>query len=109
MSGYPLCQLAIRVLLLSAACLFTSEAALAKRSVTELPEVLVESRHRNMLHVLAYVREYSTLTTYRDTVFLFREKMVDFMLPANKKTGYRGWRIPRVIRSESYYLSLIHI
>ncbi len=78
------------------------EAHGAKRKVTELPEVLVESQQRNMLHVLAYVREYSTLTTYSDTVTLFREKMVDFMLPGSK-TKYNGWKIPRVLKSESYY------
>lgn len=74
----------------------------AKRKVTELPEVLVESQQRNMLHVLAYVREFSTLTTFSDTVTLFREKTVDFMLPGSK-TKYRGWKIPRVLKSESYY------
>ncbi|MDE6097647.1 MAG: carboxypeptidase-like regulatory domain-containing protein, partial [Muribaculaceae bacterium] len=50
-------------------------------NISELPEVVVESRRRRVLHVLAYVREYSTLTTYTDSVFLFREKMVDYMLP----------------------------
>lgn len=75
----------------------------ARQKVTELPELLVESSKRHMLHVLAYVREYSTLTTYSDTVTLFREKMVDFMLAGKKKSGYRGWRVPRVIHSESYY------
>lgn len=77
--------------------------ASAQRKVTELPEVLVESKQRNMLHVLAYVRENSMLTTYSDTVTLFREKLVDFMLPAGKKPKFKGWRIPRVIKSESYY------
>ena len=49
-------------------------------SIPELPEVLVETRARKVLHMLAYVREYSTLSTYSDTVTLFREKMVDFMI-----------------------------
>lgn len=75
----------------------------ARQKVTVLPEVLVESSRRNMLHVLAYVREYSQLTTYSDTVTLFREKMVDFMLPGSRKSRYQGWRIPRIIKSESYY------
>lgn len=92
-----------RFLLLLVLVAAVASVADAKRSVTELPEVLVESPKRNMLHVMAYVREYSNLTTYSDTVTLFREKMVDFMLPANKKSGYKGWKIPRVIKSESYY------
>lgn len=74
-----------------------------REKVTELPEVMVESPRRNMLHVLAYVREYSMLSTYSDTVSLFREKLVDFMIPGSFKTHYKGWKIPRVIKSESYY------
>lgn len=74
-----------------------------QRKVTALPEVLVESKQRNVLHVIAYVREYSMLTTYGDSVSLFREKLVDFMLPAGRKSKFKGWRIPRVIKSESYY------
>lgn len=72
------------------------------RDVTELPEVLVLSRNHKLLHMLAYVREYSTLTTYTDTVFLFREKMVDYMLPAST-TKFKGWSKPRVLTSRSYY------
>lgn len=30
----------------------------------ELPEVLVESKKHQVLHMIGYVREYSTLTTY---------------------------------------------
>ena len=51
-----------------------------QESFMELPEVVFESRQHRVLHLLAYVREYSTLTTYADTVTLFREKMVDYML-----------------------------
>ena len=74
-----------------------------KESIRELPEFVVESRKHSVLHLLAYVREYSTLTTYTDTVFLFREKMVDFMLPSEKKMKFKGWRTPRVLTSKSYY------
>lgn len=71
-------------------------------STLELPEVVIASRQHKLLHMLAYVREYSMLTTYRDTVFMFREKMVDFMLsPEPEKI--RGWSSPRVMQSRSYY------
>lgn len=70
---------------------------------TELPEVLVISKHHKVLHILGYVREYSTLTTYTDTVFLFREKMVDFMLIPDSGSKFTGWRTPRVLKSKSYY------
>ncbi|MCH5243223.1 MAG: hypothetical protein J1F67_12545 [Muribaculaceae bacterium] len=69
----------------------------------ELPEVVVATRQKSILHMLAYVREYSSLTTYTDTIFLFREKMVDFMVPQDKKMKYRGWTKPRILSSNSYY------
>lgn len=68
-----------------------------------LPEVVVDSKKHSVLHLLAYVREYSTLSTDYDTVQLFREKTVDFMIPAKKVKGYKGWLAPRVLASESYY------
>lgn len=68
-----------------------------------LQEVVVESRSHKVLHMLAYVREYSSMSTYTDTVFLFREKMVDFMLPDDPKGGFKGWSMPRIIASKSYY------
>ena len=34
---------------------------------------------------------------------MFREKMVDFMLPADDRTRYKGWRYPRTINARSYY------
>lgn len=71
--------------------------------ISELDEVVVESRERRVLHMLAYMREYSTLTTYTDTVFMFREKMVDYMLSPDKKTRFRGWSKPRVLKAKSYY------
>ena len=74
-----------------------------QENLTELPEVIVETRQHKILHLLGYVREYSTLTTYTDTVFLFREKMVDYMLTPDKKIRFRGWSQPRVLKSKSYY------
>ena len=71
--------------------------------ISELPEMVVESRKQRLLHVLAYVREYSTLSTYTDTVFLFREKMVDYMLPSDERMKFRGWSTPRILTSKSYY------
>lgn len=72
-------------------------------SVLELPEFVVESRQQRVLHMLAYVREYSTLSTYADTIFMFREKMVDYMLPTDKKSRFKGWTGPRILSSKSYY------
>ena len=72
-------------------------------SDTYLPELVVESKNHKLLHILAYVREYSTLSTFSDTVFLFREKMVDFMLSPDSKVKIRTWSTPRVLCSKSYY------
>ena len=69
----------------------------------ELPEVIVESKQHKLLHILGYVREYSTLSTYTDTVFLFREKMVDYMLVPDRKIKFKGWQSPRILKSNSYY------
>lgn len=72
-------------------------------NVSELPEFVVETKSHRVLHILAYVREYSTLTTYTDTVFMFREKMVDYMLPSDPKVKFTGWTIPRPLSCKSYY------
>lgn len=72
-------------------------------NIAELPDVVVESRQTKMLHILAYVREYSTLSSYTDTVTMFREKMVDFMLPRDNDNNNKGWRYPRVLNSRLYY------
>lgn len=71
--------------------------------VSELPEVIVKSSQQRLLHILAYVREYSTLATYTYTIFLFREKMVDYMLPSDNKIKFKGWTYPRVLTCKSYY------
>ena len=80
-----------------------TDTVFLQESVSELNEILVETRERKVLHMLAYMREYSTLTTYTDTVFLFREKMVDYMLTPDSKTRFRGWSKPRVLKAKSYY------
>ncbi len=68
---------------------------------TVLPEIVVKPRKYKMLHLIGYVREFSTLSTYYDTIQLFREKTVDFMVPA--RGGKGGWLKPRVLASRSYY------
>ena len=81
----------------------SSDTIFLRESFTELPEVVIESREQKVLHMLAYVREYSTLSTYTDTVFLFREKMVDYMPVPDRKIKFKGWRTPRMLKSRSYY------
>lgn len=79
------------------------ESVFVGKKMSNLPELRVESQRNRLLHLLAYVREYSSLTTYTDTVFMFREKMVDFMIPVGKRVRLSGWKLPRVLSSRSYY------
>lgn len=69
----------------------------------ELSEVVVSSKDRRVLHIIAFVRDYSTLTTYSDTVSMFREKWVDYMMPLSKLKNFDGWRTPRILDTRSYY------
>ncbi len=80
-----------------------ADTIMMEERIIELPEMTVDSRARRVLHITAYVREYSTLTTYSDTIFMFRDKAVDFMIPTEGKGSYRGWRTPRVLTSKSYF------
>jgi len=79
----------------------TTDTIFMKEQILELPEFVVESREHRVLHMLAYVREYSTLSTYSDTIFMFREKMVDYMLPSDNKVRFNGWNNPRILTSKS--------
>lgn len=74
-----------------------------REEISELPEVVVKLKNARVLHMLAYVREVSSLATYTDTVFLFREKMVDYMLLSDDKIKFRGWSNPRTLTCKSYY------
>ncbi len=69
----------------------------------ELPEVTVKSKNHKYLHVLGYLREYSSLFNNTDTIFLYREKIIDFMLPTSKRGKSRGWTAPRLLASRSYF------
>ena len=79
-----------------------ADTVFLQEDFSDLPEFVVESRRQKFLHILAYVREYSTLSSYTDTIFLFREKMVDFMLPTDRKMRFKGWNLPRILTSRSY-------
>ncbi len=69
----------------------------------KLKEVTVNARQRQVLHALGFVREFSELTSGGDTIFLYREKWVDFMLPSASVKRFQGWKLPRILSSKSYY------
>ncbi len=68
-----------------------------------LPEVKVSTRHRPILHLTGYLREISTMASSLDTLMLYREKWVDFMLPTGKEKKFKGRTLPRILKSKSYY------
>ena len=74
-----------------------------RRRVIELRPAVVSTSLQRVLSLTAYVREYSTLSSRSDTVFLFREKMVDFLLAPAGKSRVKGWTLPRILASKSYY------
>ncbi|MDE5812739.1 MAG: hypothetical protein K2H72_00495, partial [Muribaculaceae bacterium] len=69
----------------------------------ELPEVKVSTKHRPILHLTGYIRELSTMSSSCDTLTLYREKWVDFMIPTGKEKRYQGWTDPRLLKTKSYY------
>lgn len=108
MKGFAL----ILALVLAAPLLWGgAEAALSRSGGAEaartrrLPEVIVQSRRKdaNVMHIAGIIREYSFLQTHFDTVFLFRDKLVDFMIPLPSIKKFYGWKTARILRSDSYY------
>lgn len=90
------------VVLVLVPCGATPAHGADKEKATVLPTLVVKPRKYKMLHLIGYVREYSTMSTYYDTVQLFREKTVDFMIPA-AKDAKGGWLRPRLLASRSFY------
>ena len=81
----------------------TDEHIALEETTYDLPELKVDRKKHQVLHIIGYLREYSTLESYYDTVFLFREKTIDFMIPTKQVKKYEGWTRPRVLESKSYY------
>lgn len=95
--------------LFTLASAFSGIAMLAKPNaplepiVIELPEVKVSSKPRPILHLTGYVRELSKMISSSDTLTLYREKWVDFMIPTGKAKHFEGWTDPRLLKTKSYY------
>lgn len=68
----------------------------------ELPEIIVNEKERNLLHVTAYVRIFSSGIDSTDTLTYFTEQIVDFMLPLDNKAKFKGWEKSRVLASRKY-------
>lgn len=69
----------------------------------ELADVEIVSESHNNLHMLGYLRMYSSQEAATDTVFGFREMIVDYMIPTGKKNKVKGWVVPRVLATREAY------
>ncbi len=81
----------------------TTQAIRLKAKSYQLPDIKIESTSNKVTHLLGYVREYSTMISCYDTITLFREKTVDFMIPNKNVKRYKGWLSPRILSTKSYY------
>ena len=71
-------------------------------STYQLPEVVVDDKSRNLLYILAFVRDYTTGYDANDTLVYYQEQIVDFVLPLTKKTKEKGWKKARILASREY-------
>lgn len=69
----------------------------------ELPEIVIDTQSHSILHLKGYMREYTSMTRSSDTVQLFSEKIVDFMLPTEKNKKFKGWKSPRTLAERNFY------
>lgn len=69
----------------------------------ELPEIVIDTQSHNILHLKGYMREYSSMARSVDTVQVYSEKIVDFMLPTEKNKKFKGWKSPRTLAERNFY------
>ena len=67
----------------------------------DLPEIVVSPGSHPLLYLTGYVREVSSMFGSSDSVTIYRESIVDFMIPTGK-TRIKGWEKPRELASKTY-------
>lgn len=67
----------------------------------DLDEIIISPGSRPLLYLSGYVREVSSMLGSADSVTVYRESMVDFMVPIGK-TRVKGWKKPRELASKTY-------
>lgn len=67
----------------------------------ELPEIVVIPGSRPLLHLMGYMREITSVLSSSDSVTIFKESVVDFLVPV-KKTKVKGWKKARELASKTY-------
>lgn len=67
----------------------------------ELPEIVVIPGSRPLLHLTGYMREITSVLCSSDSVTIFKESIVDFLVPV-EKTKVKGWKKARELASKTY-------
>lgn len=67
----------------------------------ELPEIVIIPGSRPLLHLKGYMREITSVLSSSDSVTLFKESVVDFLVPV-EKTKVKGWNKARELASKTY-------
>lgn len=67
----------------------------------ELSEVVIIPGSHPLLHLTGYMREYASSFGSSDSLTIYHESVVDFMIPV-EKTKIKGWRKPRILAENNY-------
>lgn len=67
----------------------------------ELPEIVIIPGSRPLLHLTGYMREITSVLSSSDSVTLFKESVVDFLVSV-EKTKVKGWNKARELASKTY-------
>lgn len=67
----------------------------------ELPELVISPGARPLLHLTGYMREVASVLSSSDSVNIFKESVVDFLVPV-EKTKVKGWKKARELASKTY-------
>lgn len=67
----------------------------------ELPEIVISPGARPLLHLTGYMREVTSVLSSSDSVNIFKESVVDFLVPV-EKTKAKGWKKARELASKTY-------
>lgn len=67
----------------------------------ELPEIVIIPGERPLLYLMGYMREVTSILSTSDSVTVFKESIVDFLVPVDK-SKVKGWNKARELASKTY-------
>lgn len=80
--------------------LLDNDIALAPKAL-ELSEVIVTPGNHPLLHLTGYMREYASSFGSADSLTIYHEGIVDFLIPI-EDTKIKGWKKPRILAENNY-------